>query len=111
MRNSWRIFTVTAEGKRSFGSLDVRNRKRISEEHYVLEPCFMKVTNIETSVNIHSGNTSNCSLKMLFGLHTWFPSVRHIPHVYRLLNQTCWEQVLQILQHTQQYFRSNFYVI
>jgi len=70
MRNSQRIFTVTTEGKRSFGSLDIRNRKRISEEHYVLGSCFMKVTNNEISVNIHFGNTSNCSLKMLFGLDT-----------------------------------------
>ena len=62
MRNLYGIFTVTAVGKRPFGSLDLMNRRRISEEHYVLEPCFMKVTNMETSVNIHSGNNSNCSL-------------------------------------------------
>jgi hypothetical protein len=105
MRNSLRIFTVTAEGKRSFGSLDVKNRKRISEEHYILESCFMKVTNIERSVNIHFGNTSNYNLKMLFALDTWLPSVRHNLHVYRLLNQKCGEQVLQNLRHTQQYFR------
>jgi len=105
MRNSYRIFTVTAEGKRSFGSLDLWNRKRISEEHYVLEPCFMKVTNIETSENVQPGYNSNCSFKMLFGLHTWLLSVRHILHVYRLLNQKCRQQVMHNLQHTQQYFR------
>jgi len=42
---------------------------------------------------------------MLFGLLTWLPSVRHFLQVYRLLNQECGEQVLQNLQHPQQYFR------
>jgi hypothetical protein len=91
---------VTSEEKRSFGSLDLRNRKIIFKEHYVLEPCFMNVTSIETSVNIHYGDTSECSLKMLFCLHIWLPSIRQIHHVYRLLNQKCGEQVLQNLQHS-----------
>jgi hypothetical protein len=77
----------------------------MSEEHYVIVPCFMKVTSIEKSVNIDCGNISKWSLRMLFGLHTLFPSVRLIHHVYRLLPQKCGKKVLQNLQLTQKYFR------
>jgi hypothetical protein len=58
-----REFLLRKLKEKPSGNLDLRNRKIIFEEHYVLEPCFMNVINIEPSVNILSGNMSKLQLK------------------------------------------------